>query len=84
MLFLCVVSALQWFQELLNRYEFSNKFTPNQLRHIFVDERCAADHVPGPANQGAARIMGNSVGECRCVHICMLRAGASRLCEFML
>lgn len=55
------VNLSQWFQQLLCDFDFSNKFPPSQLRHIFVDERCSADAVAGPSSKGAARIMGNSV-----------------------
>jgi hypothetical protein len=54
---------LQWFQGLLAKFKFANRFAPSQLRHIFVDERCSADCLEGPSNKAAARIMGNSVGE---------------------
>ncbi len=50
-----------WFQQLLAAHGAPFKFPPSQLRHIFVDERCSAEAVGGPANTGAARIMGNSV-----------------------
>lgn len=46
---------------MLNRFEAPFRFAPNQLRHIFVDERCSQGHVNGPENRGAARVMGNSV-----------------------
>lgn len=55
------VNLSQWFQEMLSAYQVIGRFTPNQLRHIFVDERCSQDAVGGPKNEGAARIMGNSV-----------------------
>jgi hypothetical protein len=54
---------MQWWQDLLGRYSFENKFPPSRLRHIFVDERLGLDSVDGPDNKAAARIMGNSVGE---------------------
>lgn len=55
------VNLSQWFQQILCEFQFSPKFPPSQLRHIFVDERCSAEAVGGPSNTGAARIMGNSV-----------------------
>lgn len=59
---LTAVNVSQWFQELLCNFRAPFRFPPSQLRHIFVDERCSAEHVAGPSGQGAARIMGNSVG----------------------
>jgi hypothetical protein len=55
-------ASMQWFQQLLAKFTFKNKFPPSKLRHIFVDERCSADYVEGPSNKAAARLMGNSVG----------------------
>jgi len=54
-----------WFRELLAKIERPAPvnfppFSPSNLRHIFVDERCCEDSVQGPANRAAARIMGNS------------------------
>lgn len=54
---------MQWWQDLLRRFEFENKFPPSKLRHIFVDERLGLDSVEGPNNKATARIMGNCVGE---------------------
>ncbi len=54
--------SAQWFQQLLAKFDFKNKFPPSKLRHIFVDERCSTDSVAGPSNKAAARLMGNSVG----------------------
>ena len=49
-----------WFNELQSLSEAPFRFPPNQLRHIFVDERCSEEAAAGPRNRGAARIMGNS------------------------
>lgn len=58
---LTAVNLFQWFQQLLSIHDASFRFPPNQLRHMFVDERCSAEAVSGPKGSGAARIMGNSV-----------------------
>lgn len=60
---LLLLPGLQWWQQLLAKFRFRNKFSPAKLRHIFVDERCSAAGAPGPSHKAAARIMGNSVGE---------------------
>ena len=39
----------------------STDICPQHLRHIFIDERSAANPVAGPNDRGAALVMGNSV-----------------------
>lgn len=58
---MAAMNLSQWFSELLAKFSMPFKFPPSKLRHIFVDERCSAEHVTGPSNKGAARVMGNSV-----------------------
>lgn len=56
------VQLSQWFSTLLARYSFRPIFTPNELRHVFVDSICSSeDGVQRQELRGFARIMGNSV-----------------------
>ena len=38
---------------------------PQNLRHIFIEERLGVSSVPGPSDRGASLVMGNSVGAWR-------------------
>ena len=52
-----------WWHGLMKRLGSPAAFPPSLLRHIFVDERRSHESAPGPSNQGAAQVMGNSVSQ---------------------
>ena len=49
-----------YWQTLLLDAGGARNLPPSRLRHIFVDERRSVNCAPGPADRGAAMIMGNS------------------------
>ena len=49
----------QYFQEIMAKMG-APALAPKDLRHIFVVDRCDNTSVPGPANDGAAMVMGHS------------------------
>ena len=56
----CSCSLSTYWQALLSAAGGAKHLPPSRLRHIFVDERRSIDSAPGPADRGAAMIMGNS------------------------
>ena len=62
----------QWFHGLQARYSASFKMSPQQCRHLFVDERMGENAVAGPSPEAAAIVMGNSTESKYCNLLYML------------
>lgn len=73
----------QW-QALLKDYGIQACLPPRRLRHIFVTHRLEHPELPGPSNESAAVVMGNSVDAWkRYYHVNFQHYGAKEAVERM-